>query len=311
MSVEITAGPPRIQIQTQAGCNGRCVFCPNEQLIEAGLPQGKMSVELFHKIIDELVEIPPRRIGLYLMNEPLLDNRLPEFVRYTAERIPSTKTQIITNGTFLDEPTAEALIDAGIKQVKVSLQSLDSETNRKLMGYPSEGVIENCITFQKLLAKKRVKDLDFRVSMIVTSLNADKLDDIRAFWRKHNIRLVTSALENRGGNIAQAATLNPHEMKSMGDCIRPSRDFAVLYNGDAVLCCVDWMRTTILGNVGEQSIRDIWHGEALKRIRAGLREGDRSKLPKICLNCAESASPNYHRRGLKGLLSRVLKPLFR
>ena len=118
---------------------------------------------------------------------------------------------------------------------------------------------------------------------------------------------MTSALENRGGNIDDAEELNPHAMRAMEDCIRPSRDLMILFNGDVPLCCVDWFRTTIVGNVSTERIRDIWHGEALEEIRNALRKGEVDRLPAICANCGESARPDHHRRGLKGILSRLLK----
>ena len=306
MGANVPPGPPRVQIQTQAGCNGRCVFCPNEEVLKSDLEHGKMSVDLFHKIIDELAEIPPRRVGLYMMNEPLADKRMPDFVRYVTDRIPSTKTQIITNGTYLKPERAEALIDAGLKQLKVSLQSLDPETNKKLMGYSSDKVIQNCINVQKLIKRKRAKHFEFRVSMVVTNMNKDQIPEIREFWDRQGVRLVTSALENRGGNIRGAGGLNPHAMRTMGDCIRPSRDMMILSNGDVPLCCVDGWRTVIVGNVAQQTIRDVWHGERIQAVRDALRNGNKGQLPEICVNCSESACPNYHRRGLKGMLSRLL-----
>ena len=304
VGVQVSPGPPRVQIQTQAGCNGRCVFCPNEELLDTDAEHGRMPLELFHKIIDDLVRTPPRRIGMYMMNEPMADKRLPELTAYVTEKIPSAKTQVITNGTYLTKERGEALIDAGLKQLKCSLQSLDPETNKEIMGYESTKVIENCIAFQETIKRKR-SDIDFRVSMVVTKKNVDEIESTRRFWKKHGVRLVTSALENRGGNIKGAADLNVGEMRSMGDCIRPSRDMMILFNGDVPLCCVDWFRTTILGNVGQQSVQEIWHGARVQEIRDGLHEGNAKKLPDICINCGESACPNQHRRGFKGILSRI------
>lgn len=301
---DIGEGPPRVQIQTQAGCNGRCVFCPNEAVLESKLPHGTMTRELFDKIIGELAEIPPKRVGLYMMNEPLSDKRMPELVEDVTRRIPSTTSQIITNGTYLTEQMGEGLLDAGLKELKCSLQSLDNDLNRKIMGYDADKVIENCIRFAGQVRKKKSK-IQFRVSMVVQKSNIDEIARARKFWKKHGVRLVTSALENRGGNIAAANEMNLGKMKSMGNCIRPSRDFMILYNGQVPLCCVDWFRTVIAGDVSKQSIRDVWHGHALEDIRAGLRDGDTSKLPAICANCTESAVPDIHRRGLKGVLSRL------
>jgi MoaA/NifB/PqqE/SkfB family radical SAM enzyme len=275
--------------------------------LESELEQGRMTPELYRKIVDELAGLAPRRISPYLMNEPLLDPRLPEFVRYTTERVPEATTLITTNGTRLTEAFGAALIDAGLKRVKVSLQSLDPETNKRLMGdrVDSAEVVRNVIAFHRVIREKRAKQVDLRVSMIVTRYNQAEIDAARRFWRKQGIRLVTSALENRGGNIAEADALNPHEMARLnGDCTRPSKDMCILWNGDAVLCCVDWWRTTIVGNVAEQSIREIWNGPRLTEIRKALRENDCSVLPKICACCAQSADPHRHRRGFKGLVSR-------
>jgi len=265
-----------------------------------------MAPELFRRIIDDLAQSPPSRVSLYLMNEPLLDLRLPEFVRYTAERIPSATTLVTSNGTHLTEDVGAGLIDAGLKRLKVSLQSLDAKTNRQLMGpwCDSAEVVRNVLGFKRLLKAKRSK-LDLRVSMIITKLNAHEIDEARRFWRKHGIRLVTSALENRGGNIENVGDLNPHEMACYHcNCVRPSREMCILWNGDVVLCCVDWWRTVTLGSVASQSIQDVWNGKELTAIRSALRENDAAVMPTICSQCTESAQPDFHRAGLRGFLSR-------
>jgi MoaA/NifB/PqqE/SkfB family radical SAM enzyme len=266
-----------------------------------------MDPALFRKIVDDLAEIRPRRVSPYLMNEPLLDPRLPEFVRYIAGKIPDTTTLVTTNGVCLDEACTTALIDAGLKRIKVSLQSLDPQRNRSIMGpaCDADKIVANVLNAKRLIKEKGAGRLDLRVSMIVMKRNRDEIDDARRFWKRHGIRLVTSVLENRGGNIKNAAELNPHAMMSVRrDCIRPSREMCILFNGDVVLCCVDWFRTVVLGNAAAQSIRDIWHGSRLMGIREALRNDDAASLPEICRNCSESAQSGYHRRGVKGFVLR-------
>jgi len=310
----IEPGTIRVQIQTQSGCNGRCVFCPNAATLEAkALAHGRIDPALFQKIVDDLAGLAPRRVSPYLMNEPLLDDRLPEFIRYITDRIPDTTTLVTSNGTHLTEKMGLALIDSGLSRIKVSLQSLDPDTNRKLMGasVKSDAVVQNVLAFKKLLKEKRAKNLDLRVSMIVTKFNQDQIRQAHRFWRRHGIRLVTSALENRGGNI-DAQALNPHEMEGFyRACPRPSREMCVLWNGDVVLCCVDWWRTTILGNLRDQSVLDVWHGPRIEAIRRSLRENDPAALPKICARCEQSAQPDHHRSSLKGFLSRHFKRVVR
>lgn len=308
MDANTLPGPRRVQIQTLAGCNGRCVFCPNEAVVKAKLEHGRMEEPLFHKIIDELAETRPERIMMYLQNEPLLDKRMPEWVRYVADRLPDTTTLVTTNGTGLTPAMSEALMDAGLKRVKVSLQSLDDETNRRIMGYGADKVVRNILECAKLIRKKRSR-LDLRVSMIVHGSNREEIDHARDFWSKHGVRLVTSALENRGGNIGNALELNAGEaMRARDNCIRPSREMCILFNGQVVLCCVDWFRTVPLGDVSKQSIREVWHGPAVRSIREGFENGDIAKLPPICQNCTESAAPRKHRHRWKRLLSKFMRP---
>lgn len=275
--------------------------------MRAGLPQGQMAPELYQRIIDQLAETKPRRIMPYLMNEPLLDKRLPEFVRYTSERVPDATTLITSNGTHLSPEMGAALIDAGLKRLKVSLQSLDTAVNQKLMGpaCDSDKIVANVIAFQRLIKEKR-SALDLRVSMIVTKHNAGEIDADRRFWKRHGVRLVTSVLENRGGNIGEAGDMNPHALTAFRKhCQRPHRDMCVLWTGEVVLCCVDWFRTCILGDLSKQSVTDVWQGQPVCAIRRHLPGDDESVLPKICVHCAESAKPAHHRKGIKGLLSRL------
>ena len=300
--VRVSPGPPRVQIQTQSGCNGRCVFCPNEATLKSGMPHGKMKPELFEKIIDDLAKTPPRRISLYLMNEPMLDKRLPDFVRYTTERVPSATTLVTSNGTYLRPDRTEALIDAGLKRLKVSLQSLDSGRNKAIMGYGSEKVIDNILAVRRIIDENRAKKFDFRVSWL--SRDNRKEVEERAFLEipRHSL---SHGPRERGGNIARPGLTSPRNARCATTAIRPSREMCILFNGDAVLCCVDWYRTVTLGNVGEQSVQEIWHSPRLEEIRHALRDGCNDCKPEICVNCTESAQPDYHRRGLKGLVSRL------
>jgi MoaA/NifB/PqqE/SkfB family radical SAM enzyme len=265
-----------------------------------------MPEAMFQKIIDDLAVTKPRRVSLYLMNEPMADKRMPSFIQYVNERLPKTTTLITTNGTYLTEERLDAYIDAGLKRIKISLQSLDDDKNKQLMGYGSDKVVENILNAQRLIKKKRAHKFDLRVSMLVTAVNGAEIDETRRFWKKNGVRLVTSALENRGGNISDASGLNVGEMKPMGDCIRPSREMCILFNGDVALCCVDWHRTVVAGNVWTEPVTDVWNSPVYREIRSALKTGDAGHLPPICVDCSESACPNNHRRGLKGMVSRLV-----
>jgi radical SAM protein with 4Fe4S-binding SPASM domain len=55
-------------------------------------------------------------------------------------------------------------------------------------------------------------------------------------------------------------------------------------NGDVLPCCIDWKATMKLGNVKEQSIKEIWEGAPRAKIIEQHLRRDRSGLP-VCLAC--------------------------
>jgi radical SAM protein with 4Fe4S-binding SPASM domain len=62
----------------------------------------------------------------------------------------------------------------------------------------------------------------------------------------------------------------------------------ITHNGDAALCCMDWRREIILGNLNQDTIQTIWNSE--KRI--GIERMVSGKIPSpenfICKRCEES-----------------------
>src|ERR671930_1998649 len=114
----------RIQIQTVSWCNRSCAFCPSGKF-----PVEKvfMPVEVYHRIIDQLQALNySGRISPYLMNESLLDKRLPALIAYTREHCPESWIAINTNGDALSEKLLARLFDAGLNSLDVN--AYDSPT---------------------------------------------------------------------------------------------------------------------------------------------------------------------------------------
>jgi radical SAM protein with 4Fe4S-binding SPASM domain len=50
-------------------------------------------------------------------------------------------------------------------------------------------------------------------------------------------------------------------------CELPFRQMCILFNGDVIVCCHDWNRATIVGNVRTSSLKEIWNSEKMNEIR--------------------------------------------
>jgi len=87
-------------------------------------------------------------------------------------------------------------------------------------------------------------------------------------------------LTNRAGSIP-VKVMQILPMKRQ--CYYPFYKMFIDHNGDVLACCNDWKRASKLGNAFEQSIKDIWTGEALEALREKLANADRSEEP--CKSC--------------------------
>jgi len=55
-----------------------------------------------------------------------------------------------------------------------------------------------------------------------------------------------------------------------------------------VPCCMDWGREAIWGNVREQSIEQIWHGEKRRVFQEMIHSGEELPPEFICCRCEDA-----------------------
>src|SRR3989338_5460946 len=86
-----------LQVETSSSCNLGCAFCPyplrNDQ-------QSILPVDEVRKIIDSIVQVESafKYICFSQFNEPLLDYRIFDFIKYAKEK--NLPVLLITNGTL-------------------------------------------------------------------------------------------------------------------------------------------------------------------------------------------------------------------
>ncbi len=277
-------GFPRIlQIQTQSGCNANCQFCPNEST-QGRLSMGRMDEDLFRSIIDEAVKHPVERISPYLMNEPLADKRLPDLIRYITDRkAKMTRTKINTNGSYLDAEMGGRLIESGLDRLHVSFHGIRRETYEASMGNLSwEKNLANVNRFLELQKQLKAKTPKLKITMVHTSTIDRELDEIREYWNSRGVTVNIHAFENRSHQSIQDRKLNIMPMQALSDCDRLMQQAYILWNGDCVLCCVDWERTTVLGNAGD-GLGNVWRNDNYLRIRRNYLAGKVAGT--LCAGC--------------------------
>ena len=77
------AVPRRIIVEPTNGCNLRCQYCGNKDMVR---PWTYMPMDLYVRMLDEMVELGIPRLTLHTIGEPTLNPRLPEMVEAATER---------------------------------------------------------------------------------------------------------------------------------------------------------------------------------------------------------------------------------
>ena len=123
-----TRKPVCLYLETTNRCNLLCTTCP--RTYEELEPPADMSWELFRSIVDQVPDI--ERAVLHGVGEPMLVRNLPKMVRYLKER--GTYVLFNTNGTVLNEKNGRALIEAGLDELRVSLDAANAKSYLAVRG---------------------------------------------------------------------------------------------------------------------------------------------------------------------------------
>lgn len=276
--------PKTVQIQTITGCNAACVFCPYPDSYDK-VPKGKITDELFEKIVDEIADYGvTRRISPYLMNEPFLDKTILEKSRYIKRKIPRSKLVITTNAGVLSREIVDDLVrDNPFNAIYISMQGLQKEAYEDSMrgSLVFEKTKEN-VEYLIGQKKEHMPELNIVITMIKTSL-IDAESAVK-YWKSLGVDSKYTALENRGGNISNFDELNVAEKRVFKDCSRLFKHAYIMFNGDLVICCTDYYKTMVLGNIAESSIYEVWNSKRAVDIRQKFIKGDLSENP-LCAKC--------------------------
>jgi MoaA/NifB/PqqE/SkfB family radical SAM enzyme len=109
-----------------------------------------MEFGMYEKIIKQLAEFPKgiKRIVFSGLGEPLMNPRLPEMVKIAVDAQIADRVEVITNGVLLTPEMSDKLIEAGITNINVSIQGINTEQydNTVLTSIDADRVIIDCIS---------------------------------------------------------------------------------------------------------------------------------------------------------------------
>ena len=253
--------PELIGIELCSSCNLKCVHCPPQS--ETGAPKhGMLDFDLFLRIMDEIDSAGKRRIALHKDGEPLLYPKIIDVLNRIKQN-QEHEVYLSTNAHKLNQDISRAILDGRIDIINFSIGAATAEFYTRVRGNGFTKVIENILAFIDLADTYEKKPL-IQVQIINLPEYPDMSDEIISFkdtWSQYNVKIdvwdkLTWGLYDNGDSIRYR-----YPCYSLWNSIEVNSDSTVS------ACCMDWKHELIIGNISKDSIRSIWHSDALNNLR--------------------------------------------
>ncbi len=299
-------------------CNFSCKFCPcNNSDFKAAERHERMSMELFHKILDDLEQFPERVkvINLYGFGEPLLHPNYIEMAREIKQRGFCRELRCTTNGFLLTPERCRGLVNAGVDMVRISVEALNAEDYKRICGVKMDydKFVEQIHYLYEISRGTNTK-------VSLKTLNVALKDDADAnrFYDIYEpisdytyIQDTTQAWSEFDAYVPEGN----YEAGNIGDmmdedkiCSFPLTNMAIHSNGSVGCCPQDWKFATEYGNVKNQPLLDIWNSRKLKNFSIAHLMGNRRKIP-YCKDCDVCVSNDDVRAHAEEIIGRLRKSM--
>ncbi|WP_419770598.1 MAG: radical SAM/SPASM domain-containing protein [Candidatus Marinarcus sp.] len=269
--------PLLVDLELASVCNLKCPMCYTitdefKEKVNAKL----LDFELFKKIIDEIAgKVPALRLSL--RGESTLHPKFIECIKYAKDK-GINEISTLTNGSKLELEYFKKIVDAGIDWITISVDGLDDKYEK----------IRKPLKFNDTLQK--IKDM-----------HQYKLDNglhkpvikIQSLWP--SIKKDPSKFFNTFEPITNLIAFNPliDYLQNDSDivyienfsCPQLYQRLVVGADGSVMMCSNDEENDHIIGNANIETIYNIWHGEALNKVRALHKKQDGYKNLDVCKRC--------------------------
>ena len=321
-AIEVRSYPHYLLVDPSTICQLRCPTCPTGQENESRKlgtnitfrNRTMLAVDLFDALLHELGEYL-FQITLYNWGEPLLNKKLPDFIK-KAQAL-DIYTEIHTNLSLpLSDQFIDELLGSGLGSISASIDGFSQETYQT---YRRGGNFELAKGNLERLIKARER-LGLKTNIIwnflVFSFNEHEIPATQKYCREVGITFnqreafitnpdwLPSYRKNEANlqtlqviptnTVQESASTNPQQLpqknRSTLPCAWHYNYSVVNADGSVSPCCAPWEQKFDFGVVqpGRESFADIWNNDLYRRSRgafAGKEVKGLSQLETLCVKC--------------------------
>ena len=261
----------QVYIEITNKCNLNCPFCPNDTL-----EKHEMNLENIDYILNEVKDYTDT-VCLHIQGEPLLHSSFLSVVGLCYKY--GLNINLTTNGVLINKLLEVLRVYQNFKMINISLQAMVYFKDYK------EFYVENINYFLEY-KNRHFKNIPVNLRLWndkTTDVNKE-INDYSKNLFKHivlNHHIYNTRISENDEFTWPTLDLDVNEIES--GCLGGKDQLGILVDGRVVLCCLDYLGHTNLGNVFESSLEEILHSDKYLRSIKGFN--DRKPYLELCKKC--------------------------
>jgi radical SAM protein with 4Fe4S-binding SPASM domain len=265
--MQIQEPPFVIQVELTEGCNLRCNFCGLNGIRGSDNDFKFMTVELAHRITDEILRCKwTPRIEFAMHGEPSANPQMLDVLYVFRKKLRKTSLMMTSNGYgFMKDPTY--MIDAVLTYVNTL--ALDWYENVKIV--------------PKIIERYQGKhDIHYYPKDVKANPHTRRLGKDKLLVVVQDIAKATKGTHSTLNNHCGCGA--PKNDNGQGKrCGKVFRELSIRWDGNVAICCNDWRGTYKIGNVMNRGLDELWNSKPMYAARQKLYQGQRDFGP--CDGC--------------------------
>lgn len=269
-----------IQCEVSQVCNIKCSYCMQSFINRKD--KQLMTFAIFAMLCARLYEYYKigkkfKQFNFAGWGEPLVNPKLDIMIKHLHDYNYVENIAIVTNGLLLTPDLSLRLIDAGVNQIRISLQGMTEEKYEEISG--------KRIDFQKLVNNVRIlyehrKDCQIYIKIADIALEDEKeecffydtFDPVCDQMYVETIRPMFH--QNKQDDKLLSRYGDPHPPIIV--CPQPFYMLNITARGDITPCC-SYYDPINLGNLTNTSLRQVWEGDEMRKLQKMLLTGNRNR----------------------------------
>ena len=268
-----TEYPTTVVLELVNRCDLECVMCYQ------GFRNDAEKFTVNETILDKIFnDFKKNKLSALMLtaSEPLLYKHFDKVLK-RAEEAEIMDVFIFTNGNLLNEKNSRLILNSCVTRLFVSIDAATEETYNKVRIPVSKRLLEenrlrklenNVKNFIKLKNDLNKRLPLTRVSFVALKENSHEVELFKSKWEN----IVDSVEIQRETSIKVYDKIKNYRGKELKNynCNKPWGDMAIYSNGLVGPCCNLVGRKTPIGNIKDNSIKEIWNGSKMTELRNGF-----------------------------------------